>query len=173
MKTIILIISIFCSMYLKAQNINCPPGSNMLAPELDKFVGTWRWKSGTDTLTIYLYKQNIPVVPGCNSPSIVGWHRYVKNGVLIEGTEQYAGTPYFNNSHATIVAGAEPDVSSVTEISGGSSEETKHKSFSITLKMTNSTYTNMSWKIRNSYGLQPQDFDYGSTLPWNLILTKL
>ncbi|HAI84919.1 MAG: DUF6705 family protein [Chitinophagaceae bacterium] len=174
MKLLLLTLTIFIAFLSKAQNPNCPPGSNRAAPELDKFVGIWRWVSGTDTLILYLQKQYVEAKPGCNLPSIIGWHRYVQNGRLIESTEQYFGLPYLNDSHAMLISVVQSGINpNATEVVGSSKDITKNKSFTLSLKMLNTNYNQMRWKISNKQGMQKPNFDYGSTLPWDVVLQKL
>jgi hypothetical protein len=60
---------------------------------LNKFIGTWRWTAGQDTFEITLHKQIYR--PFLTYPfageAIVGWHKYVKNGQLIQSSFQYIG----------------------------------------------------------------------------------
>ncbi len=56
---------------------------------LNKFTGTWQWTTGSDTLTLILAKQ-IDTFPNNQVKEVlVGWHRYVKNGQLIESSFPY------------------------------------------------------------------------------------
>ncbi len=58
---------------------------------MDKFVGTWRWVSGTDTVIIVLQRQNVFIQPGISRMSLVGWHKYVQNGQVVQSSLQYVG----------------------------------------------------------------------------------
>ena len=64
----------------------------ILDSSLNKFVGTWRWTSGTDTIEVVLEKQTL-VIPWVtfNREGLVGWHRYVKNGVVLQSSFEYLG----------------------------------------------------------------------------------
>ena len=59
---------------------------------LNKFVGTWRWTSGTDTVEIVLEKQ-VYIIPmtGSHTEKLVGWHKYVKNGIINQSSYQCIG----------------------------------------------------------------------------------
>jgi hypothetical protein len=61
-------------------------GQIKVNPYLNKFIGTWRWTSGTDTLEIKLEKQ-----VRLNLEVMVGWHKYVKNGIIIQSSYQHFG----------------------------------------------------------------------------------
>jgi hypothetical protein len=58
---------------------------------MNKFIGTWRWVSNTDTVLIVLQKQNVTIYPRYSRPLLAGWHKYVKNGQLIQSSLQYVG----------------------------------------------------------------------------------
>jgi len=146
-----------------------PSGSFNSKPELDKFVGTWKWVSGNDTVILALYKQAIYYAPPLNYhvENIVGWHRYVKNGVLVENSSQYSGQSYIGG-HSTILAWAK----SATKIYGVFEDITKNKDCDLYLTMVDNTYTQMNLKIGESRGIRPTGFQYGFTLPTSIVLTK-
>ena len=72
------------------------PGSFISHPELAKFIGDWKWGSGTDSVLLHLEKQFIhyPMPLSYDEEAIVGWHKYMKNGIMIESSLQYSGWPY-------------------------------------------------------------------------------
>jgi hypothetical protein len=84
MKKIIFLFSVLCTFKASAQ-VMTDNNSN-------KFIGTWQWTSGTDTLKIVLEKQ-IYTIPasGVSSENLVGWHPYIKNGILKQSSLQYVG----------------------------------------------------------------------------------
>lgn len=168
MKNIIITIILFITLKSFGQ-APYPPGSYNAKPELDKFVGTWRWLSGADTLELKLYKQAIhyPAPLDYDVENIVGWHRYVKNGVLIESSLQYAGQPYFGG-HSTVFAW----VQSPIKLYGNFNDLTKTKRCDLYLTMIDNTFTQMNWKLMESRGMKLPNFQYGFTLPTNLTLTK-
>jgi hypothetical protein len=68
----------------------CAAQTTTLNPELNKFVGVWRWVNSTDTLEITLQKQiYINYLVNTQEEMLVGWHRYVKNGVLQQSSYPY------------------------------------------------------------------------------------
>lgn len=146
-----------------------PPGSYNAKPELDKFVGTWRWVSGNDTLTIHFFKQAIhyPSPLDYDVEGLVGWHKYIKNGVLSESSLQYSGLPR-HGGHSTLLAWNQTP----TKLYGVFSDLSKDKRCDLYLEMTNASYNQMTWKLKESRGIKPSGFQYGFTLPTNLVLTK-
>lgn len=164
---IILLTGIYISS--NAQHTPYPAGSFNAKPELDKFVGTWRWVSGNDTLLVQLYKQSIhyPDPFNYDVECLIGWHKYVQNGVVAESSIQFAGLP-FRGGHSTIFAGSRTPV----KLYGSFDDLTKNKSCDLYLTMTDNTYTQMNWKLMESRGITPQGFQYGFTLPINVVLTK-
>jgi hypothetical protein len=167
-KKIIGILILFIALKSSGQ-FPYPPCSYNAKPELDKFVGTWRWVSGADTLELKLYKQAIhfPEPMDFDVENIIGWHRYVKNGVLIESSFPYAGLPYIGG-HSTVFAWGQSPI----KLYGNFNDLTKKKRCDIYLLMTNSSYTEISWKIMETRGMTLPGFQYGFTLPVSLTLTK-
>ena len=99
--------------------------------------------------------------------AIVGWHKYIKNGIIVESSLQYIGLPYIGG-HASILAGTRSPV----KVYGSLREQTKSKSSDLYLSMINSNYTLMEWKLYEARGLTPQGSIKGFTLPVDIILTK-
>lgn len=70
---------------------NIVPGHYFIDDNINKFTGTWRWTSGTDTVIISLKKlkhtfDDIP--PVFYHDWLYGCHKYIKNGQLLESTMQ-------------------------------------------------------------------------------------
>jgi hypothetical protein len=168
MKTILLSICIFCFFNLNAQT-PYPSGSYNSKPELDKFVGTWRWVSGHDTVEIHLFKQAIhyPEPLNYDVEALVGWHKYVKNGIVIETSLQFSGLPR-TGGHSTILSWNQ----SPTKTYGVFNDLTKGKRCDLYLNMINAANTQLNWTLKEPRGIRPTGFQYGFTLPTNLTLTK-
>lgn len=65
---------------------------------LDKFTGNWKWISGNDSFEIILKKEKIfDILYDDNSCQdvIIGFHQYVKNGVVIESSLQNQTTNFY------------------------------------------------------------------------------
>jgi hypothetical protein len=171
MKKLFFIIAIVFSI-----NTFCQTVTNT---ELDKFIGTWQWSSGNDTVTIVLEKQvyNVPFT-GSNTEMLVGWHRYVKNGALIESSFQYIGrnVNVDANSH---------DVDFKTTLLGSTRTPTAvyfrtfwdltlHKNCYLYFRLLSGSTTQATWKLKEADGIyNGPSGTYGKfTLPKSLVLTK-
>ncbi|MCU7617855.1 hypothetical protein NZ698_11650 [Chryseobacterium sp. PBS4-4] len=56
--------------------------------QFDKFIGTWKWTNGNETLVIVLKKEKVLDVwkeDTCEDV-LIGFHKYTKNGIIIEST---------------------------------------------------------------------------------------
>jgi hypothetical protein len=60
------------------------PNQNILNPNLDKFVGRWKWSSGTDEIIIQLKKVNYLSKDNIREDVLMGAHQYLSNGTIIE-----------------------------------------------------------------------------------------
>lgn len=149
-------------------------------PELDKFVGTWRWTSGNDTVIIVLQKQVTNLPTGTSSNEIlVGWHKYVENGQLIQSSLQYIGQdinneniPLGNDLNITLYGFTK----SPTEMWFVRFWDlTLHKNCNLFLKLLPNTTTQATWKLTNPNGTRysgPSGTYNQFTLPIDLVLTK-
>ena len=85
-KIFILLFTVIVIGNVKGQMPNNPqPNGNVLNPSLDKFVGTWVWISGVDTLKIVLKKDNmlLPFPENSRADCIIGFHIFKKGNVII------------------------------------------------------------------------------------------
>ena len=63
------------------------PGEHLYWPNMDNFIGTWKWVNGTDEVTIKLKKIHLFNARGnFYSDDIMGSHCYIQNGITIENT---------------------------------------------------------------------------------------
>ncbi|MCU7617852.1 hypothetical protein NZ698_11635 [Chryseobacterium sp. PBS4-4] len=95
LKLNVLILMIFPSLVFSQQfNPNTSIASIQCSSytpnnQFDKFIGTWKWTDGSETLEIVLKKEKV-LVPFKHDSScqdiLLGFHRYTKNGVIIEST---------------------------------------------------------------------------------------
>ncbi len=158
----ILIGFLFCSNFAKSQTDT----------SLNKFVGTWRWASGNDTLTIILEKQ-IDTFPNSQVQEVlVGWHRFVKNGQVIESS-------FPNTSHQigqeNIALGNDPYIT----LAGFTKvwnklwfirmyDLTLHKLRQATFELLPNSTSQALWKLGNGHNSGSGPF----TLPSDIIFTK-
>ena len=168
-KYIILVSFLLFTNILIAQNTPHPQGSVNNHPELNKFVGTWKWALGNDSLIVNLCKQSIlfPAPLNYYEEVLVGWHKYVKNGILIESLLQYSGLPY-RGGNSTIFAGKRTDFKTF----GSFKDLNMNKQCDLYLTILDITNTQLNWRLRESRGLKPNNFQVGFTLPENIILIK-
>jgi hypothetical protein len=171
MKNIFFLLLITNSLNCMAQLSPHPVGSYTTNGLLDKFVGTWMWTSGTDTMTVVLQKQKIhyPSPFDYDIDQIVGWHRYVKAGVLMESSLQYVGTP-FSNGHSTLLGWTENK--SRLRLTFDDLSKQKHSN-ELYFTMLNGSTTQANWSIRNSEGLKNGGYDHSFTVPTTMAFTKL
>ncbi len=164
----VFILSLFIQNKLQAQ-FPYPVGSFTSHPELNKFVGDWKWGSGADSVILHLEKQFVhyPQPLNFDEELLVGWHKYIKNGTIVETSLQYSGLPYIGG-HSSILAGMKSPI----KLYGSFREHTKSKKCDLYLTMINSSFTQMDWRLLESRGLKSQGFLYGFTLPVNIVLIK-
>jgi hypothetical protein len=158
MKRLALIIVILVSSKLYAQSV--------VNNHLNKFVGTWRWTSGTDTVTIILSKQ-VATIPYTHKSSevLTGWHHYVKNGNLIQSSLQYTGRDVNTDFDSTFV---DPKIT-LEGINRGATtiffyafwDLVTHKNGNLYFELLPNSTTQATWKLRGQ-----------TVLPQDLILTK-
>ena len=100
MKKVIYILSIIlisiCNSNVAYTQTNYPPkrGSYLKDTTLNKYTGVWQMINNSDTLTVYLKKIKFHFTQPIDfyQDVIVGWHIYIKNGILVENTEKYENT---------------------------------------------------------------------------------
>lgn len=171
MKRILIILLLSACMNSNAQNVN--------NPELDKFIGTWCWTSNADTINIFLQKQTITLPNGNNREVMVGWHKYVKNGQLVQSSMQNIGLNY-NNEETPL--GTDPRITlfgftrKPTEIWFTSFWDlTLHKNCHMFFELLPNSTTQAKWILTNPNGVVydgPAGTQSQFTFPRNLVLTK-
>jgi hypothetical protein len=82
-----LVLTIFCHPKFSCAQTYIPD------PLIDKFCGLWQWVNNKDTFQIVMQKQRFETING-ETDVIVGWHRLVKNGVMVESNFQKIGQPF-------------------------------------------------------------------------------
>ncbi len=65
-------------------------------------TGTWKYINGNDTITV-IFKSDQMTVAGATYPILIGFHKYVKNGVIIESTLQHQSSNYIDNNYSIII----------------------------------------------------------------------
>jgi hypothetical protein len=90
MKKVIIFVAILFSINrLKAQTNYTP-------------AGNWKCISGNDTLIIF-FKSSQMNVGGTIQPILIGFHKYIKNGALVENSLQFQQTDYPDDKYSIII----------------------------------------------------------------------
>ncbi|MBK7883164.1 MAG: hypothetical protein IPJ81_04685 [Chitinophagaceae bacterium] len=144
------------------------PGSNIINNTLGKFTGTWQWVSGTDTVKIFLKKDNVLFFNSYHADRIIGLHLYKKGNTIIESSYNYTNTVR-SDKYSTILAGNDSGNNILT---GTLKDLKKNKLLNITLTL-NAQQTELQWQTNNREGLKIGPYDYGYTLPRTITLKKL
>jgi hypothetical protein len=151
-----------------------PPGSYTTNAELNKFVGTWIWTSNTDTIKFVFQKQRIhfPAPWFYDDDALVGWHKYVKNGVLIESDLQKIGTIYTGLNTQASMFGSTQKPTNIYFTTFRDLTLNKRCDAYFTL-LPNST-TQAKWIVKDPRGIYrgPQGTISMYTLPSNIVFTK-
>ena len=174
--TIIILFSFFLIKNSFAQTVATDP-------ELDKFVGVWRWKNGTDTMEITLQKQ-VYFLQFTNTYSeiLVGWHRYIKNGTLQQSSYQYLGRDVnldFNDNSIDLKS----TLGGMTYSSNNRQayfytfwDLALHKNFNLWLTLLPNSTTQATWELKQGRcGLYvgPPGLNGVYSMPKQIIITKL
>lgn len=101
-KIIFTLVMVFISNQLSAQpggnNVPIPVACTSYTPnpELNKFLGTWKWTSGNDSFEMVLKKEKIQDIMDENACEdiIYGFHEYKKNGIVIESSLPFQNMSY-------------------------------------------------------------------------------
>ena len=154
-------------------------GFSQTNPELNKFVGTWQWTSGYDTVTVVLEKQTSQFVNGDSREVLVGWHKYVKNGVPVESSIQHTGKSINADS---IPLGNDPEITLYGFTKNSRQiwfnrfwDLSLHNNCHLFFELLPGSLTQASWTLTNPDGstYQGPSGTYNQfTLPRNLTLTK-
>jgi hypothetical protein len=165
--------------------LSCKPQAQILQPNsyvtnehLNKFVGTWRWVNGTDTLIVKLAKVRYYYIQPAQSSAdkLVGCHKYISNGQVIESSlERYDSVVNINHRRNTFFAWN--NESDTLKVEGVVKDISKRKNCKIFLDYTAGTTPQIVWKLEPTNGLAftlpgQQPYDHNFTLPRNLIPTK-
>lgn len=155
-----------------AQSYNPPlPGEYLVNNTLDRFIGTWMWINGNDTVKLFLKKERI-AAPGTlnfDYDAIIGWHLYKQGAVIVESSFNYINTPY-TDKHSTILGGNGRYGELGDTLKSFIRDVSKNKSISAKL-IINTSRTQIQWESSTSPGLHINE-NQGFTLPNSMILNK-
>jgi hypothetical protein len=174
MKKIIIIgIAFLISCGTIAQMPTPPqPNGNITNSSIDKFIGTWVWSNGTETLTLVLKKENIllPFPENSRAESIIGFHKFEQGNTIVESSISYVNTN-FSDGHSTIIGGNREGFENPYEITCKIKNIAKNKSGDLKLVM-NSSLDQLSWTLKNSEGIRIGNYDITFSYPRSLTLQK-
>lgn len=141
----------------------------MANPSLNKFVGTWVWTSGADTVKIVLKKEMVQY-PDDNysEDQLIGFHHYRKAGNVVESNMNFVQTN-FAAYKWSILAG---NIGGNNIMLGTIKDLSKEKSIRITMTL-NTAQTQMQLLIKEKPGIKINATTMGVfTLPNNITLIK-
>jgi hypothetical protein len=145
---------------------------------INKFAGLWRWVSGNDTVDIKIAKIQFQYdrPPAASADRLVGCHRYVKNGVLVESSMDKFDSVATNFHWKNTLFAWNMDDMDTAKAEGLFKDISKHKKGALFLDYVDMATPQLVWKLENTAGLAAvpdgSSFDYGFTLPRNMILVK-
>jgi hypothetical protein len=172
MKNVLLIF--FAVVFLNrviAQTILPQPNGNITNSSLDKFVGTWMWTNGTDTLKIVFKKENIllPFLENSRADILVGFHIYKQGTTVIESSIANSNTS-FSDKQYTILGGNRVGIDNL-DLTCTIKNSTKNKLGELNLTM-NTSQNQLFWTLENMEGLKIGPYDFTFSYPLSLTLNR-
>jgi hypothetical protein len=152
MKNIIILVFLIVSFTSNAQTNYTP-------------AGTWRWTSGTDTIIIF-FKSQILTLENNTTPLILGFHKYIKNGITIESRLSSSNSSFNDHLYSIIMYNGRPHIA---KQQGTFKDLTLGNERMIFTEKINSTTIKVV--LEYIHGVR-NNRPYGFTLPRNFILTK-
>ncbi|MBL7748500.1 MAG: hypothetical protein JNM19_13770 [Chitinophagaceae bacterium] len=146
------------------------PGSYETNSNVDKLVGTWQWVSDTDTVEIRIQKLR-HTIGFYDTDILLGTHRYSKNGITVQNTmgdlddillDHKKNSVYLSNTNQ-----------GPNNFEGRIKDLTKNKSNVLKLLFIPGSPPQLAWHLEPTEKMATDaDFQYGVTLPEDIILTK-
>jgi hypothetical protein len=175
MKNLIkLLIPIFIVIFSFANAQSMQPGGNSANPNLDKFVGTWKWESNGDSFKMILNKINtqMPVNIVYTADQLYGVHEYKVNNSIVETSLNNINIAHNLKKYTLSSFGGLPDPHKIIL---GISHISKNKGVNAVVEWLDATHIKIV-SIENYQGVKMStpNNPYHSeiTLPQNIILTK-
>jgi hypothetical protein len=79
---------------IKAYSQFPEPGTFISNSDFEKFVGSWRWINGSDTITIKLKRQMVQPPGKGGLEFVIGYHTYKKGNTIVENSMQFNTQAY-------------------------------------------------------------------------------
>ena len=128
-------------------------------------IGLWRYATNTDTIFFYLKKDQISTSEKTYH-ILIGFHKYIKNGSVIENTFQDTNSVYTNNQFSILIydnsISINPYEGNIKDIS------LNNKRYIFLTKESNST---IKVYLTHMRGVR-KNYPYGFTMPRHFILTR-
>ena len=179
MKKNLLLYMLFC--FFAAQTFGQRNQENTYYPSnyLNKFVGEWKWVSGADTV-ILIFKKVAVKIPAINNSyweELIGCHKYVNNGILIESSINDSDSLQYYNYENDIgtISMLGMDYGDTTYVEGTITDSLKHKfnKIKLTYLFGNPIQIRMQLSLKGAkVSLPGKPYIPGITLPTDIILTK-
>lgn len=167
MKQILLILKLICFISSCCVSQIPQPGDNILNPNLDKFIGTWKWVSGTSELTIQLKKVNYLSFDNIREDVLMGVHTYVENGVIIENYI-YDFPNIGQGNKGTIFVWGKMNNVNPDDVTGTLKDPLKYKQNYLSLKYLDGVTPQLIWHISNLRGpIVPKKVNGITVIPTN------
>lgn len=145
------------------------PGSYKTNSNIDKFVGTWQWTSGSDVLTIKFVKIKYLNPSDYYEDLLFGCHEYIQNGTVVESSmANFNLLSPIKKGSITLYNDLDLGVNNAT---GTIRDITKKKDGHLMLEYIAGTPPQLQWTLKTYEG-GTINTPYGLTLPRTLILTK-
>jgi hypothetical protein len=187
MKKVFILIILLSLISLRLSARFPEPGEYKQNPEIGKYVGTWEWANGTDTIRIIIKKMKLQTdIPNRDGQRIiyyrdfaVGWHIYIKNGVVVESIMDKANMQFATSDEARQNSSFVTTNAYKTKISGTFIDLSKdRKREMLVLKFVPGTSNQLTWQLFSWWdffieGVTPYQGPPGFTLPTkDIVLTK-
>jgi hypothetical protein len=152
MKIVVIIVLIFSSSLIKAQ-------TNYIS------TGSWKYIEGKDTIEFLLKPSQIKVVD-TTYPILFGFHKYIRNGVMVESSMNDANTDYADHKFTILIYNVQADDAKNT----GDFEDLSWCVKRL-IYLTKTTATTMNVRL-TSMQVSKNINGYGYTLPRTFQLVK-
>ncbi len=147
-------------------------------PKAKKYTGTWLWESGKNSLMLVLKFDRIDLSISDEHPAIIdaiyGYHKFVKNGHVIENSTVFKNLKYSKtNKKSTVYGNTEENDENTLE--GTIIHLSKDKIIKFTIQYINPNHIKLV-KVYNTPGIKistaEHPYDSSISLPQNIILTR-
>lgn len=166
------------SLKVMSQTLNISPGANNLNPNLDKYVGMWKWEGNNKSFTIIFKKENIilpPVSKNVKADVLYGFHKYTDGQLMVENSLSFSNNSY-SEGKSSILGGLGRSglgnvlLGSITHISKN------RKNVDFIIEYLDPTHIKLV-SLKNPEGVRLRlsselAFDWSISLPQDIILTK-